>query len=66
MTATLEHSTATRRGQPRPGPLTRPTTPPLVLPPHLIWARLPPLVQAQVQATFILVAREVLHAADHP
>ena len=44
-----------------PGPQ---LAPPPTLPPHEVWAGLSPLTQAQVRAVFILVVREVLHAAD--
>jgi hypothetical protein len=64
MTVPLEPPPAIVRGQQLPLPMASPAGPPPVLPPHQIWAALPPLVQAQVRAIFILVAREVLHAAD--
>jgi hypothetical protein len=41
-------------------PLERPPA----LPPHEVWAGMPPLTQAQVREAFLLVAREVLRAAD--
>jgi hypothetical protein len=66
MTVSLERPPESVRGQqlPLPMDLEPQAGPPPVLPPHLVWAALPPLAQAQVRAIFILVAREVLHAAD--
>ena len=51
-------------GPPLPLPLGPQIVPPPTLPPHEVWAGLSPLTQAQVRAVFILVVREVLHAAD--
>ncbi len=51
-------------GQQLPLPLDLRARPSPVLPPHQLWAALPPQVQAQVRAVFILVAREVLDATD--
>ena len=45
-------------------PLGPPAVPPPMLPPHEVWAGMPPLTQAQVREAFLLVAREVLRAAD--
>ena len=45
-------------------PLGPPAVPPPLLPPHEVWAGMPPLTQAQVREAFLLVAREVLWATD--
>ena len=63
MTAPLKRLPATTRRQQLPVPVAPPAVPP-VLAPHQVWAGLPPLARARVWATFVLVAREVLHAAD--
>jgi hypothetical protein len=50
-------------GRQLPLPLEPPAAPP-TLPPRHAWAGLSPPMQAQVRAAFVLVVREVLHAAD--
>ena len=59
MTIPMEPPPATPAGHQLPLPLGPPP-----LPPHQIWAGLPPLTQAQVREVFILVVREVLRATD--
>ena len=65
MTTLMERPPVIVRGQPRPLPLAPPAGPAPSLRAHQGWAALSPGVQARVRATFILVAREVLPAADH-
>lgn len=65
MTTLMERPPAIVRGQQLPLPLAPPAGPAPSLLAHQVWAALSPGVQARVRATFILVAREVLHAADH-
>jgi hypothetical protein len=64
MTAPLDRPPATTRGQQLPLPLGPPAAPAPALPAHQVWTGLPPAARARVRATFVLVAREVLHAAD--
>ena len=63
MTMPMARPPETVRGPQLPLPLAPRAAPPLLLP-HQVWAGLPPLTQAQVRETFVLVVREVLHAAD--
>ncbi len=63
MTVPMEHPPGTVRGQQLPLPR-EPRAGAPTLPPQQIWAGLPPLTQARVREAFILVVREVLHAAD--
>ena len=64
MTMTMESPPAISAGQQLPFPLGRRAVPSPTLPPHEVWAGLPPLAQAQVREVFILVVREVLRATD--
>jgi hypothetical protein len=63
MAVPMERPPEAVRGQQLPLPLEPQAAAP-TLPPHQIWAGLPPLTQARVREAFILVVREVLHAAD--
>ena len=58
----MERPAESAWGQQLPLPLEPRAAP--TLPPHQIWATLPPLRQAQVREVFLLVVREVLRAAD--
>ncbi len=63
MTVPMECPPATPAGHQLLLPL-GPWAAPPTLPPHQVWAALPPLTQAQVREVFLLVVREVLRAVD--
>jgi hypothetical protein len=63
MTVPMGRPPERARGQQLPLPL-EPRAAAPTLPPHQVWAALPPLTQAQVRDVFLLVVREVLRATD--
>jgi hypothetical protein len=63
MTMPMECPPAIAAGRQLPLPLKLQAVPP-TLPPRQVWAALPPPMQAQVRAVFVLVVREVLRATD--
>ncbi len=63
MMVPMERPPESAWGQHLPLPL-QPQAAAPTLPPHQVWAALPPLTQAQVREVFLLVVREVLRAVD--
>ena len=63
MMVPMERPPESAGGQQLPLPL-QPQAAAPTLPPHQVWAALPPLTQARVREVFLLVVREVLRAVD--